>query len=292
MFKRLIVIAFVVLALYISYLSMKIYLQPLLPSDTVSQPVEVSKDVEAYKIYDFSFSKYNVAGTKEMEIQGKSADMLAKIVTLDNVIAKAYAEDIPVTITADKGMFDKSSALVQLRKNVVATTDDGARLTSEALDIHTDTNIIKTDQPADVYKDKMHLQGLGASCDQQIQRARFDKNVKMTVEGDPAAAGEEKQNKVVITCDGPLDIDYDKGIAKFSDNVIAVDSNGILKSDYMDVYYDKEAGDVEKIYSYGNVIILQDENKTYCDNVLYLAREGKTILGGEPEAFVISEKGP
>jgi hypothetical protein len=59
----------------------------------------------------------------------------------------------------------------------------------------------------------------------------------------------------------------------------------------MDVYYDKEAGDVEKIYSYGNVIILQDENKTYCDNVLYLAREGKTILGGEPEAFVIPEKG-
>ncbi len=290
MFKRLIVIAFVLLTLYVAYLLTKIYLQPPEKLETTPQTEKADQEVEAYKIYDFSFSKYNTTGMKEMEIQGKSADMLAKIVTLDNVIAKAYAEDIPVTITADKGMFDKSSSLVQLRKNVVATTDDGARLTSEALDIHTDTNVIATDQRADVYKDKLHLQGLGASCDQQIQRARFDKNVKMTVEDDATEAEGKSKNKVVVTCNGPLDIDYEKGIAKFSDNVIAIDSNGILKADHMDVYYDRAAGDVEKIYASGNVIILQDENKTYCDNVLYLAREGRTILGGEPEAFVVPKE--
>ncbi|MBN1493278.1 MAG: LPS export ABC transporter periplasmic protein LptC [Candidatus Omnitrophica bacterium] len=287
MFKRLIGISIIVLVLYVLYLFSKIYLQPPDPIGTQEVQQPPKEEVEVYKIYDFSFSKYNMSGTKELEIEGKSADMFAKIVRLDNVIAKAYAEDVPVTITADTGMFDKTTSLVQLRDNVVATTDDGARLTSQALDIRTDTNTVETDQLAEVFKDTLHLQGIGAICDQKIQRAQFKRNVKLTVERDGADDGDVKKGQVVVTCDGPLDIDYETGLANFSDNVIAVDENGILKSDKMDVYYDKDAGDVEKIYAYGNVIILQDESKTYCDNVLYLAREGKTILGGEPESFVI-----
>ncbi|MFC1809238.1 LPS export ABC transporter periplasmic protein LptC [Candidatus Omnitrophota bacterium] len=283
MFKRLILICFVIFSAYVLYVLGRVYFQ--LPEDNVSQEQTSPEDKrgEAYKIYDFAFSKYNMTGAKELEIEGKSADMFAKIVTLDNVIAKAYADDVPVTITADTGMFDKSSSLIELRKNVVATTDDGARLQTESLDIHTDTNTIETQEYAEIFKDTLHLEGLGASCDQQFHRARFLRNVKLVVEQ------EEAKSKVVVTCDGILDIDYEEGIAKFSDNVIAVDDNGILKSDYMDVYYDQDAGVVEKIYSYGNVIILQDENKTYCDNVLYLAEEGRTILGGEPESFVVSQ---
>jgi len=294
MFKRLIALSLLILVAYVLYVLTKIYLQPPIEENVKSQQQEVVKDVEAYKIYDFSFSKYNMAGTKEMEIEGKSADMFAKIVKLDNVIAKAYAEDVPVTITADTGMFDKSSSLIQLRKNVVATTDDGARLTTESLDIRTDTNIIETDVLAEVFKDQLHLQGIGAQCDQQIQQAQFKRNVKLVIEREEqeAVEGEEPQaqGRVVVTSDGPLDIDYEKGIAKFSDNVIAVDENGILKSDFMEVFYEKDGGDVDKIYAYGNVIILQDENKTYADNVLYLAKEGRTILGGEPEAFVSTEE--
>src|SRR5258708_3724489 len=55
-----------------------------------------------HKLYTFAFSKYNPAGGKEIEIEGDSANILNQTVELLNVVAKAYAEETPVTITADK----------------------------------------------------------------------------------------------------------------------------------------------------------------------------------------------
>src|SRR3990167_7869079 len=45
-----------------------------------------------------------------------------------NVVAKAYAEEIPVTLTSDHGHYDKEKNIVHLKENVVATTEDGTRL--------------------------------------------------------------------------------------------------------------------------------------------------------------------
>jgi len=124
MFKRLIALLFLLMAGYVVFVMVQINKDVQKPAAPVVS-AEEKEQSETYKIYNFSFSKYNMAGAKELEIEGDSADMLAKVVRLNNVIAKAYADDIPVTITADTGEFDKGSSLVKLEKNVVATTDDG-----------------------------------------------------------------------------------------------------------------------------------------------------------------------
>jgi LPS export ABC transporter protein LptC len=176
------------------------------------------------RIYSFSFSKYTSSGAKELEIEGDSADILSQEVALLNVIAKAYAEESPVTITADRGTFDKSTSDVHLRENVVAATENGARLITESLDIHPNDKRMETEIAAKVKKDNIDVEGIGASSDSELRKVTFKKNVTVVVQ-DPES---ESQAPTVITSDGPLEIDYKRNIAHFAKNVAARDADGRL----------------------------------------------------------------
>lgn len=254
---------------------------------------EASKEA-SHKVYFFSFTKYTAEGEKEIEIEGDSADLLAKTVDLMNVVAKAYAEETPVTITADEGQYDKGKNLVHLSKNVVATTEDGTRLLTETLDIDPAERTLMTDDRAFVKKSSINIDGEGARGDSQLKKVAFKKNVTVVVQdtGDGELA-EGAEGPTVITCDGPLDIDYDNNIAYFNKNVVAKDHRGTLTSDRMQVHYDKGQRKVSKIIATGNVIVENpDGNKTYSDNVIYLAEEGRIILGGDTEAVYMGGDAP
>lgn len=235
-----------------------------------------------HKLYSFSFSKYTPAGEKQLEIEGDSANILDKTVLLMNVVAKAYAEESPVTITADHGNYDKDQNKVRLQKNVVATTENGTRLLTEELQITPDKHLMETDLPAQVKKDNINVQGLGARGDSNMKKITFKKSVTVVVQ-DPSTP---QAGPTVITCDGPLVVDYEKNIAHFKKNVIAQDARGKLTADVMDVFYNRVSKKVSKILAQGNVVIENpDGNKTYSDSVLYLADEGKIILGGDTEGL-------
>ncbi|MCB9800502.1 MAG: LPS export ABC transporter periplasmic protein LptC [Candidatus Omnitrophica bacterium] len=255
---------------------------------------EQVKEPNAHKVYFFSFTKYTASGEKEIEIEGDSADLLAKTVDLMNVVAKAYAEETPVTITSDEGQYDKASNLVHLRNNVVATTEDGTRLLTEKLDIYPSDKTMQTDVQAAVKKENINIDGTGAEGDSQLKKVKFQKNVTVVIQDAGKAQGVNADSKgpTVITCDGPLEIDYDHNIAYFNDNVVATDPRGKLTADHMDVYYNKDSRKVNKIVATGNVVIHNpDGNKTYSDNVIYLAEEGRIILGGDTEALYFGGDG-
>ncbi len=228
-------------------------------------------------VYSFTFSKYSPSGRAELEIEGDSADIFAKVVNLTNVIAKAYAQDTPITITADNGVFDRETSNVNLKNNVIATSEEGVTFKSNSLRIDVKNKVLSTEDKARIEKDNVSIKGEGAVGDSNEKRLKFKKNVTVviTVEG-----GEP----TTITCDGQLEVDYVNSIAHFNKNVVAKDSKGKLTADYMDVFYDKNSRKVSKIVARGNVVIEQGENKTYSDNVIYLADEGKIILGGASEA--------
>ncbi|MFZ5801796.1 MAG: LPS export ABC transporter periplasmic protein LptC [Candidatus Omnitrophota bacterium] len=243
---------------------------------------QAPKEELTHKVYSFSFSKYGNDGEKELEIEGDSANVLTRTVNLINIVAKAYAEETPVTITADTGYYDKDKEKVFLHQNVVATTEDGTRLLTEELEIHPGSKSLETVQLAEVKKDNINIDGLGARGDSALKKVQFKKKVKVVVQ-DPE---NPDVPPTVITCEGPLDIDYERNIAHFVDNVVAVDSRGTLTADKMDVYYNKEHKRVSKIIATGNVVVENpDGNKTYSDSVIYLAEEGRIILGGDTEAL-------
>jgi len=278
MLKRMILIAVLCLATYIVWIQFQVLSQKGIFK---IQKKEAKKE-ETQKVYFFSFTKYNPTGGKEIEIEGDSANILAETVDLLNVVAKAYAEETPVTITADRGKYEKKTNKVHIEQNVVATTQDGTRMTTEELDIYPDKHVLENEVQTTVRKNNINVDGIGARGDTSLKRVKFKKNVTVVVQPDK----DSSEDPTVITCDGPLEIDYNQNIAYFKENVIAKDRRGTLYSDLMDVYYSKESKKVSKIVARGNVMIENpDGNKTYSDSVIYLADEGRVILGGDTEAL-------
>lgn len=243
--------------------------------------VETKEDAD-HMVRVFTFSKYNSTGGKEIEIEGDTANLLDEVVLLSNVMAKAYAEEVAVTITSDKGKYRKNENQVDLEKNVVATTDNGTRLLTEQLIIHPSERTMETQLQAQVKKDNIDIDGLGAAGDTNLKKVQFKKNVTVVIQD----AQDPSKKPTVVTCDGPLVIDYEKNIAHFKKNVVAKDDRGTLKADVMDVYYNRVSRKVSKIIALHNVVIENpDGNTTYSESVIYLAEEGRVILGGDTEAL-------
>jgi LPS export ABC transporter protein LptC len=294
MLRKFVIVTVMLVLTYVALIQWKMWFHVKRNVDPSKRGIEnVAKDM-SQKVYSFSFSKYTETGERELEIEGDSADILARKVKLINVIAKAYAEESPVTITADRGMLNKKTSDILLRENVVATTENGARLITEELMIHPDDNKMETQITAKVKKDNIHIEGIGATSDSARGKVTFQKNVTVVVQ-DPNV---ETNNPTVITCDGPLEIDYKRNLAHFKINVVAQDERGTLSSDYMDVFYDAQTRRISKMVARGNVEILTKEgNQTFSDNAIYLAQEGRIILGGDVDAEYrkeesFSEEGP
>lgn len=287
MIKRFLVAGVLLAVFYTFFLMTRLHISPTNVEKKVDNFSEQSKDdmAPSQKVYSFSFSKYTTEGHREIEIEGDSADIFAKDVILSNVIAKAYANEKPITITADKGVFDKSNSNIHLHDNVVATSEDGAILRSESLDIDITNKALATEDEAQIERGNITLEGKGASGNANDRRMQFNKNVTVVI------SNEESSQSTVITCDGLLEVNYADNVAHFNKNVVAIDERGKLTSDYMDVFYNKNSKRVSRIVARGNVVIEQDGNVTYSDNVVYLADEGRVLLGGDPEAVYYQNSG-
>ncbi|OGW87015.1 MAG: LPS export ABC transporter periplasmic protein LptC [Omnitrophica bacterium RIFCSPHIGHO2_02_FULL_46_11] len=287
MIRKLILACVILVLAYVALIQFKIWMHTRADRKGHGKEEQEQKSEVAQRVYSFSFSKYTDTGEKELEIEGDSADIFSQNVALINVIAKAYAEESPVTITADQGSIDRSTSDVQLHKNVVATTENGTRLMTDQLNIHPSDKRMDTDSEAKVKKDNINIEGTGASSDSQLSKVTFKKNVTVVVQ-DPDS---ESKVPTVITSDGPLEVDYKRNIAHFSKNVVAHHAQGTLNADYMDVIYEKDTRKVSKIVARGNVIIVSKEgNKTYSDIAVYLAKEGRVVLGGDVDAKYRSDE--
>lgn len=283
MIRRFLILTAVLIVFYVGFIQIQIFQTEKRESRSATQPL-VPKGPEDpfHRVYSFTFSKYTTEGDKEIEIEGDSADVFTRNVILKNVIAKAYAEESPVTITADGGEIDKTTSRVRLKENVVATTEDGTRLLTEALDIFPARKMVDTELDAEVKRDNINIEGVGARGDSRLKKVKFKKNVTVIVR-DPDS---ETKTSTIITCDGPLVVNYEEDVARFQKNVVAEDERGKIYADTMDVYYNKDTRRVSKIVAVGNVVIENpDGNQTFSDNVIYLAEEGRIILGGDAEAL-------
>ena len=284
MIKRFFILTAAFIVCYLALIQFQIFLAERRDEKTAKTVAKTGEEDSSHRVYSFTFSKYTTSGNKEMEIEGDSADVFAKSVILKNVIAKAYAEESPVTITADRGTIDKTTSKVRLEQNVVATTENGTRFLTETLDIVPNKKTLETTEQAEVKRDNISIAGLGAQGDSRLRKVKFKKKVTVVVKNPEAKSGAP----TVITCDGPLVVDYEKNIARFHDNVIAQDERGKLRADTMDVYYDKQTRRISKIVAVGNVVVENPEgNQTFSDNVTYLAEEGRIILGGDTEALYV-----
>lgn len=250
---------------------------------------------EPSQMLDFSLSGYGSNGDKTWEVEGASMDMLDNEIAISDITAKLYGAQENMVLTADNGRFDKDSGVVHLKDNVKAVTDSGAQMLSDTLDWSQKEQSITTKDQVNVIKGNMSAQGTGIHAKPDLKVATFKKDVVVTINSDKKSSGSDEtgDSKIVITCDGTMEMDYEKQIAVFQDNVkVEGDaSQGTMFADKMTATFQQAAKQIDKIVAEGNVRIVRGENVSTSDSAVFTAKDRKMILTGRPKLVIYTEEG-
>jgi LPS export ABC transporter protein LptC len=234
------------------------------------------------KILDFCLDGVTSDGKKRWSINGDSVEITSNSSLIDiiKLTAKVYDQEGNVTLTADKGQFDREKNIVHAQSNVVITNSDGVYLNTDYLNWDANTQQADTDDFVTAQKDNWQVCGLGAFTQQDLKKVLFKQENTVLIQPD-----------TVITCSGPLNVDYEKNLAVFEDDVIITRKEDRIFSDKMDVFFDAETKKITRAVALGNVKIEHLNNSTFSQKAVYLAGEGKIILTGQPQLFIYPKQG-
>ncbi len=264
------------------------------------------------QIDDFSLSGFGERGKKTWDISGKTADIFVDTIKLKEIIGNLYGEKENIQLTADRGDFNKANGKVHLEDNVIITTSSGARLTTDALDWDRKNQLVSTNDRVHIDRGNMEVTAEGAIGHPDLKQINLNKDVKVEIKPEEAKdkgqAQPKMKDKIVITCDDALQIDYLKNIATFNKNVVVDREGSKIYSDIMDIYFitsdkektDKEktadsdeanpfaGSDIDKIVARGNVKIVRGDNVSFSDEAIYTAKDKKITLSGRPKLILYS----
>jgi LPS export ABC transporter protein LptC len=228
------------------------------------------------KISTFSISGFSDSGEKAWVIEGKSADILSDAIELFDINADSYGDSVKVNLTADRGTFNRKSNDIKLISNVKIVTDEGTVLTTEFLNWDASEEIVHTDSDVFIEREEMDITGTGAIARPNLNTAQLNHNVRVYTR-DPSA---------IITCDGPLEIDYENNTAYFTDNVKVVDKETSIITDRAIAHFRPKERSLEKVFCEGNVSITKGRDTTHAEQLTYLPEEGRVVLEGRPKIII------
>ncbi|MBA2124353.1 LPS export ABC transporter periplasmic protein LptC [bacterium Unc6] len=219
------------------------------------------------------------------ELEGSSAKFIAgNIVLLDTIIATAYSEEGFVKVVADEGKIDRNTNNLELRKNVKAHTSDGVNLYTDSLNWIEESKTITTKDVVSVEKENIKAIGKGAIAEVSLKQVQLKEDVKLEVKsGAQEEQGQPALQPTIITCTGPLDVDFQKSIAVFNENVHVIDHRGELFADTVEVFFDPQNRKILKIIAKGNVRLKEGENELFGDKGIYDTDTGKITITGEKQ---------
>jgi LPS export ABC transporter protein LptC len=269
-------------------------------TNVASSPVVSSSVSEPQQMLDFNIVGYGAKGEKTWDVQGAQMDMQGNEVKINDITAHLYGAEEDMVLTADHGLFDKDSGMIYLTDNVRAVTDNGAELTTKSLDWSQKKQLITTNDKVNITKGNITAVATGVSAQPDIKVATFEKDVVLTLEEQKKAEeGKSKgmpmpgPGRMVITCDGPMTLNYEKHIAIFEKNVkVEGDADqGTMVADKMTVYFNTTAKSMEKIEAEGNVTITRGENTSFSDGAIFTAADRKMTLTGRPKLIFFAQEG-
>jgi len=243
---------------------------------------EVSQQVDK-----FTLEGFNKEGERSWEVTGDTADIFGNTIKISNVDANAFGDEQDVNIKARQGEVDKKSGNVRLTEDVVVTSEDGSQLRTNSLNWEKENNIVTTTDPAEITDKTIKATGVGLKAHPDVKTARLERNVKVEVDVENR---EQEKQQVVITCDGPMELDQVNNIATFKENVVAVRGNEILKADLVEVYFDPETKKIATIVCTDNVSVQRDENISYAEKAIYSAADQKVIFVGRPKLIMTTDE--
>ncbi|MCQ9208545.1 MAG: LPS export ABC transporter periplasmic protein LptC [Omnitrophica bacterium] len=247
----------------------------------------------------FSLSGYTKGGKKQWDLAGKSADIMTEEIKLTDITSKVYGKSTDMTIVADEGSLNRVDNNVHLEKNVKATTDDGATLTTDSLDWDAQNGVLTSEVPVEIVRGMIRARGIGLIAQPALNMVQLKKDVTVQLSLDEPADSAQRQGHIVITSDGPLKVEYENNLAIFHDNVKVKDNRGEIFAERIDIYFSTQAqGDeqlagmggmgIEKVIATGDVEIHRGANITYSQKAVYDTDTGKLTLTGQPKLVIYS----
>lgn len=239
---------------------------------------EESSESLTEQMRQFTITGFSESGNKAWELNANTADILEDIVNLSTIKGTSFGDDVKVDLTSIKGVFNRSSSNILLKEDVIIKSDEGTVLLTESLNWNAKEEIVTTDDFVFINREDMDLSGKGAWAKPDLKVAKILKEVTLVVKDPPA----------VITCDGPLEMDYYKNIAYFNNKVHVVDKETVIDADKATAYFDPKKRSLVKVFCEGNVEITRGEDKTFADSLTYLPEEGRVLLKGRPKIIIDS----
>jgi len=189
-------------------------------------------------------------------------------------------------LKADTGTINKVTGNIELKKDVVITSETGSQMKTDTLNWEKDKDLVSTPDTVVITDKNMEATGSGLEAHPQQQTAELQKDVTVKVKVEPQ---KDPTKLVNITCDGPMEIDQRQNLATFNKNVVAVQEDKTLKADKVEVYFDPEQKKIKQLVCLGNVVITQGENVTYAEKAVYTAADQRIVLSGQPKLIFLTE---
>jgi len=250
--------------------------------------VSASAQDMAQQVNGFTLEGFDETGERAWEVNGDTANIVGNTITISNVDANAYGEQ-DVNLKAKQGEIDKESGDVHLQQDVVITTADGSQLKTDSLHWEKATNEVTTPDPAQIIDKGMTATGIGLKANPELKTAQLEKNVAVEVEAESDVEGGVQE--IVITCDGPMELDQLTHTATLRENVKAVRGEETLRADVVEVHFDPQTKKIVTIICTDNVSVQRGENISYADKAVYNAADQKVIFVGRPKLIMTTDEG-
>lgn len=227
------------------------------------------------QVETFTLASYGDDGRTRWQVLGQTADIVGELIALSDVTATTYGPKTTVTLTARDGTFNRQTQRVQLNHAVRAVTSDGTVMTTESLVWDAEQQAALSDVRTTVTRQDLVVQGDGAVGTPQLKRVRFLRRVR--VEAAPST---------VVTCAGPLVVDYGRSRARFWRAVHVQDPRGEIWADRMDLRWHPTTHRIRDVQCWGHVRVRRPAQESRSARALYRQPDGLMVLIGHPQIMV------
>lgn len=241
--------------------------------------------IGAQQFEGFNLEGYTDDGAKAWDVEGDSADIQGADIVLKNVNANTYG-DSKMNVVAKTGKVNQVTGYMELEKDVVITNEDGSQLTTDSLQWSRENDLVTTKDPVMINNDQITVTGKGLEARPGLSKAEIHKDVRAMVD---TKTQKKEVNTVTITSDGPMTIDQTLYLARFEENVFAIQDDQTLNADAVEIYFNEEMNSILKMVCTGHVKVIQGDNQTFAQKAVYDASTKKLVLTGRPKLILVTE---
>jgi len=213
-------------------------------------------------------------------------DSFGDFVLQEHVEGSTTYEGGVVDFKAGKAVYQRQDNTLQLRDDVAFSTSEGLSLETDSVSWDRTRDLVSSEEPVVIRRKdpSATVTGTGLLAHPGLKTASLREDVTVTT-------NTEDGRKVVITCDGPLELRHEEGSAVFSDNVRVTQADPELYADRAQVDFDPGTQALKTVVAEGNVRIVRGGDTTTAERSRYTAADKRIVLEGRPKLIFFQQEG-